>query len=201
MSNIKSWLENSCLFNKQITEYCKPLENLLGITRFSFCQIDNTGQGILLHSYPKQLEYYLNQKHYLYDPHIVHPDNILTGAALWASYDDLNYQGVVLPSSERLFQSYYGLSYIRKNNTDFCAYLFSTYEQNHGIFSSYYNYFEQIELFINFFDAQLQGIVEDLQNAKVDLHKLKGERFTNQPGITQGTITKKQQEEFLALLN
>ncbi len=170
-----------------------------GIKQFSYFHIQNNGLTLIMNSNQDHLEYYLQNDHHKYDPHIVHPSNILPGIALCESYENKDYQGSCLFLARQMFGLDHGITCVRKNVDYYHAYNFTTYTAN-KIHRKYFNDFKYLEYFINCFEEKQSELCIDI-NTYVDMTHLKGEEFFSQQGITCDSFTDKQRKAFLDMLN
>ena len=172
----------------KVNELCLPLQHLK-ISYFSFFSIyplEDAKKLLIICPNTSFLRQYFYRKYYLYDPHIVDPNKLEEGAALWSAYSNSNYQGKYLYKLKENFGIDNGLSLIRKNQTKCYIFCFGVSKTNTRFF---YNIFRNVVLlkcFTDYFLNEGNKIIEGFSKSSIDICDLKGKGFFLQKGISQG---------------
>lgn len=203
-----------------LNEICLPIFNLLNITYFTYfsiffskqtrsiaysdnatiCKIpnDQTLQIIFINPAPQILKFYLANEYYLCDPHIVAPKNLLAGITLWSSYDDTEYQGKYMYALREKFNINNGVTLIKKSPSSYDGFCFGVSKTNTEFFANVFNNTFLLNQFSNYFINKTIPIMDGFLDAALNVYKLKGNKFTSQPGITKNcTVTKKAYHNFM----
>lgn len=172
-------------YGEKFLEFCETIKQFLDLDNVAYYDVNIDGGVINIHSSYKWMEGYIAGQHYLEDPHMVHPNNMHKGFCILLMNNNYNYQkynDALLYDSKNKALFGYGFTCILKTKVGFTAFCFTTNKNNH-IINKVINEIKVIKLFIQKLDNQIKSLLKKQSQLKINLSKLKGERFFNQKGI------------------
>jgi hypothetical protein len=174
-------------YQLDINNLCLPLQhlNISYFTFFSIFPLKNAKSLITISLNPCVLSRYFTKEYYLYDPHVVTPDNLEEGAVLWSTYNDGDYQGKYLYDLKENFGINNGVSLIRKKQTECYIFCFGTSKTNVRFFYNVFSNVILLKYFADYFLSEGVDIIKIFSKNAIDIHQLKGKVFLSQKGITQ----------------
>ena len=172
-------------YSNKFLELCDPIKQFLDLDNVAYYEVNSDGSATSIHSSYKWMEEYIAGEHYLEDPHMVHPSNMHKGFCIILVNNKYNYQkynDLLLYDNKNKALFGYGFTYILKNKLGFTAFCFTTNKSNY-IINRVINEIKTIKLFVQKLDNKVKELLKNQPQLKINLSKLKGERFFNQKGI------------------
>ena len=172
------------LYNKKLTELCRPIARYLGITQAVYVHIDKQGRMFTITSNQKMMENYIQQQHYKYATMYVNPSNMHNGFAVDNSAMDEKYKNVVLYDFITKFNWHNSFLYAEKDNMGgYFAIDFATTADNYQIFNKLMNESRIVKKMIRDLNNKVTLMVnKDLQENRMDFASLRGDSFHSAKG-------------------
>ena len=183
MSVLDKMALGSQKYHKALQYYLKPAQYRFGIDSLAYISITNDGKLINLHSNLAWLEHCIDKKYYIDDPHMLHPNNIDAGFALWSTYDNEKYTNGLLRDAIENYGLCHGFTYIEKSDDGYRVYAFATNMDNHLVHSRVLNDMENFRKYTTNLKHKISIIEQKLIKHQVDLPNLKGKAYYDQVGI------------------
>ena len=171
-------------YQDKISNLCAPLYDFFKFANFNLYVIHSDGLWSVINTDPILLKYYLFNKYYICDPHIVHPKKLKPGVAIWSTYNDFHYRGKLLYNLEKIFNISDGISIVKNINANCYVYSFGFPYGNTQVPSRSFSNIYLLMQFIGYFYKKGGNIIKKFVDSSVDISKLKGEKFFSQSGIT-----------------
>ena len=179
-----------------------PLSKLLSMTYFNFFSIDGNGRVIIMNPNLTLLRYYIDNQYYMYDPHVVHPENLSPGFALWSSYQNVHYQGKLLYELREIFNINSGVSLVQKDNNRCHIYSFGASKTNFYFSGHIFNNTTLLQQFTQHFYKETNKIIKEFYDNSINIVELKKDQFFSQPGITTNCLlTENNINELMHIIN
>lgn len=176
------------LYHQKFAELCKPIAQYLGITCAMYQHIDKQGKMFNLCTNAPWIERFIEEKYYIIDPLMVHPDNIHNGFAFDAASDNEDFKDTILYDSVINFNFCYSFVYIEKTTAGgYFGFAFATGKDNPQMINKLINSTQIVRNFIRKLHKKLLFITKDLQENPMDFAALKGETFHTQQGLVFNT--------------
>ena len=178
----KQLLTHTELYYKKLKSLCSPFEQLYGVDTVAFFYLSDLNL-INIHTHPEWMEYCMEKKYYLDDPHIVYPDNITDGFILSSQVESEPYSSKVHHDALNIFGMHNGVSYVRKIRGGYIALSFNSSKRNPSILSNIINDKTSVDRFSLYLEHEITSILTKLSSKAIDIRELKGENLHNQQGI------------------
>ncbi len=152
---VKKWTTLELAEN--ISNICKPLQQIFGVTSFVYRKTYNDGNRIYLTNHAERLEWYFNNHYYLIDGYQEHPSKYQSAHVIWPlhphtiQFDQLLYERFSLVN---------GFSLIYKQDDSFEIISLTTPEQKHITVNTYINNIELLEKFILYFREVAKPLIK-----------------------------------------
>lgn len=176
-------------YHMTIKKIIEPIEQYYGINNIIYIEITNDGRLINLMSHNRWMEHCLEKQYFIDDPHMVVPDNMGTGFAIWSTrwshyYQNEEYQKGLYQDC-RNFDLCNGLTYAQRSAEGYRLYIFCAPQDNIHLNSKILSSIEHIKQFIDYFDSAIAPIRKNLEDHRIDFASLKGEAYHHQRGIIE----------------
>lgn len=172
------------LYHQKLAELSKPLAHFLGITHVSYCKIDKNGRAFKINTYIEWEEHTVEEKYYIVNPCMVHPDTHSDFSFDRAS-NEAEYKDTPLYDVAVNFNCYHSFVYVEKTpDAGYYGFSFATTQDNDQINNRLMNENQIIKKSIQALNNKLSLVnARDLQENKVDFAALKGDLFYQQKGL------------------
>ncbi len=160
----------------RIKKTTEPLNIHLGISCFFYIRITYQGQLIWLGNRPDCAEYYVDQKHFIKDPCMMHPISWESGCSLLEKVAPDNYQKTFLKETENLFDlnSWIILS---KKELEFVELFGFVGEKRSQLEKIYLNHTYLLKSFTTYFKKEMNSVICQMAEESISLVALKGEDY------------------------
>lgn len=160
----------------RIKKVTRPLDIHFGISCFFYIRINHQGQLIWLGNRPDCAEYYVNQKHFIHDPCMTHPNNWESGYSLLEKVAPDTYQKTFLKESENLFNlnSWIILS---KKELEFVELFGFVGEEKSHLEKIYLNHSRLLKSFAAYFKKEMYPTIYQMSEESISLVDLKGKNY------------------------
>lgn len=145
-------------YSDRIHRVTQPLKNLLGIPFFGYHRIDQEGKYIVLTDRPDWAEFYVEQKFYLNDPYLRHPNAYSAGACFFSHFASKGKEQMIQAWSQKL-QADEGIVLIEKNLGSVEFFIFAGHHHNRDFSKLYLNHHSVLRHFSSHFKQELQSVL------------------------------------------
>jgi DNA-binding CsgD family transcriptional regulator len=197
MSSIANLASGTLKYNEVLKELSVSVYKYFGVTDIGYVNVEDGNKIINIHTNAAWIGHYMQNEYYRLDPHIANPDLMDTGFAIGANYTQDDYIHGLYKDASFKFGMYYGISYVEKSKRGYQAYCFTTTSKNIAMQTKIMNSQAVIKKFVNYMTDRLQPILLSMEDTRVNVELLKGERFFTQEGIVNGTKYNTATLEFL----
>ena len=148
----------------------------------------------------------MDKEYYIDDPHMVSPDNIGSGYAVWSTLWETKYQQNEeyqngLFSDLMQFDISTGFTMVQQNDDLYKCLVVTTPKENQYFHSKVLSSLNNMKKYFNYLDKELSPIRAKMSSLGINLINLKGEGFYSQEGaITPKADEMMQQLRFLKQL-
>lgn len=170
-------------YHKTLRKLCEPLQQYYGITEMGYVEIENDGRLINLHTHHSWLEHCLDKKYFIDDPHMVSPNNIGQGIAIWSTYKKDDYLNGMLKECVEIYGMSHGITFCKKTSKGYKLFGFGSPKENVDIHNKLINSMDCIKTFISYVDERIEPIRKKLDDKKIDFQLLKGQEYHDQVSI------------------
>ncbi len=157
----------------KVKALCRPLQDCLNISLFSYASIDQDGVFVNLTNAPDELEPYLARKYYLNDPHILHPRLLRSGSLLIPVNFNPEYMQKIFTESKMAHLLLLMLA--SENRAEFFFFGNRKGEKASSIFS--FGSSELLYHFARYFRREAKPIIERHRREGFNMKKAKGKTF------------------------
>jgi DNA-binding CsgD family transcriptional regulator len=178
MLNWKEIVQNYIIKNSdKIKKVTRPLRDHLGVAYFTYHQIDKNGKYTVLVDRPDWAEHYVEEKFFLEDPYLRHPDVYESGFSLIESHGSDHYKKTVMKAGKEIFNLDFGLIMVEKqaDKVEFFGFAGNRTESN--LDKLYLNKPALLKSFARHFKKELGPILHEMEQEAGLLSKLKGADF------------------------
>jgi DNA-binding CsgD family transcriptional regulator len=159
------------MYNEKFKKICYPLKTIFGATEISLHFVDNLSL-INLHTHKKWMEYCMEKRYFLTDPHITSPQKIKLGFTVDAYHPDEAFVNGLLGDSH-MFNMHHGVAYTRKTPAGYQAISLAASIENMSMPNKIINNSEIILRFMDYLEKEMQPIQKKLADRVIDLIKIK----------------------------
>jgi DNA-binding CsgD family transcriptional regulator len=180
------------LYHQKFTELCKPIFKYLGLTYAKYINVNKNGRMFYMCTNYSWVERVLEERYYIIDPLMVHPNNISNGFAVDNSCRDREhrehreYTDAFLYDAAVNFDVWHSFAFVEKNaNGGYHSFVFATTKENFYICNRLINEAPVVRRFVRQLSKQVKLLIaKDLQENHMDFAMLKGDVFYSQTGLT-----------------
>lgn len=173
MEDLRSIVQYTIKYDRNIRKICSPLTDCLGIPFFTYYSIDQKGNFTILSNYPEQEDFFYSEKLYLTSPYLTAPDLMRSGAILVECTPDSNY----LDMMEQRFKMHDVFLILEKHDDSLEGYIFSVKSNDSRGPTVYLNNFELLKKFGRYFIKEAEPIIGKMKADRYNLVKAKGQAF------------------------
>ena len=164
-------------FNK-VKKITMPLKERLAITCFFYIRVNYQGQLVWFGNRPDCTEHYVDQKHFIDDPCMCHPDNWEPGYSLLETVAPNKYQQTFLEETKNLFNLNSWIILCKKN-LEFMELFGFVGETKTHMEKIYLNHLSLLKSFATHFKKEMHPNILQMAEAAISLVDLKGNSFNS----------------------
>lgn len=159
-----------------------PLRERFNIQYFTYHRINKKGKYTVLVDRPDWAEHYVEEKFYLLDPYLRHPDVYQSGFCLIEQHGSEEYRQKILKDGKEIFNLDQGITLIKKQ-ADYVEFFgFAANKAASQLEKLYLNHSWVLHSFADHFKQELKSVLLRMEAEAGGLAHLKGMDFyTNQP--------------------
>jgi DNA-binding CsgD family transcriptional regulator len=162
----------------------RTLRERFQIQYFTYHRIDRTGKYTVLVDRPDWAEHYVEEKFYLEDPYLRHPDFYQPGFCLIENHGSEEHKQRVLKDGKELFNLDQGVILIEKNRDSSVEFFgFSGNKASSSLDQLYLNHPWVLKSFARYFKKELKLELLQMEEEAGVLDHLKGSGFYSDPFI------------------
>ena len=176
--------------DRTIRNVCAPLKDSLGISLFCYYTIEQDGRFGIISNYPQQLEFFYEQKLYLTNPYLKHPQLFRSGCALILPNPEPHYVEII----EKRFQVRDMFLMLQRRVTSVEGFLFAMQTESKDEID-YLHHIDILTKFGGYFKREIKPLIERMKRDEYNLKHAKGQPFfeadasvpllSNDPNISQ----------------
>lgn len=190
MSQLNQFLKDLGKHSDAVKKCTRPLHHL-GITCFYYVYINAKGEQVLLTDRPEVDDYYYEQKLYVKDPYLRHPDNYQSGFFFFESNHKKEYDGSLAYLAKTFkIDPIVGLCDKQEDSVEFFGFWGEAKESN-CFEQVYLNYASLLKAFASNFKEKCKKIIQPDNGPSLSLHKLLGANEFNSISPLQPKINEK----------
>lgn len=161
----------------KIRQVTRPLRDRFQIQYFTYHRIDNTGKYTVLVDRPDWAEHYVEEKFYLEDPYLGHPDIYKSGFCFFENHGSEKYRDKVLKDAKEIFNLDQSVILIEKNVNSVEFFGFSGNKAGCSLDKLCLNHPWVLKSFAGHFKKELHHILSQMEEETGLLPHLKGSSF------------------------
>jgi DNA-binding CsgD family transcriptional regulator len=179
----------------KIRQTTKTLRERFQIQYFTYHRIDKTGKYTVLVDRPDWAEHYVQEKFYIEDPYLRHPDFYESGFCLIENHGSEEHRQRILKDGKEIFNLDQGVILIQKNNDSSVEFFgYSANKASSSLDKLYLNHPWILKSFAGYFKKELKSVLVRMEAEANTLPHLKGNDFYSnqllQPDIHSKEILK-----------
>ncbi len=178
--------------SNKIRQVTRPLRDRLQIQYFTYHRIDRAGKYTVLVDRPDWAEHYVEEKFYLEDPYLRHPDIYKSGFCLIENHGSEEYRKRILKDGKEIFNLDQGVILIEKTVDSVEFFGFSGNKADCSLDKLYLNHPWVLKSFAGHFKKELNRILSQMEQEADTLPHLKGTDFYSKqlihPDIQSATL-------------
>lgn len=163
--------------SNKIRQVTRPLRDRLRVQYFTYHRIDRSGKYTVLVDRPDWAEHYVEEKFYLEDPYLRHPDMYKSGFCLIENHGSEEYRKRVLKDGKEIFNLDQGVILIEKSPDAVEFFGFSGNKADCSLDKLYLNHPWVLKSFAGHFKKELKHILSQMEEEADTLPHLKGMDF------------------------
>lgn len=179
-------------YSDKIKKTTRVLREQLQVTYFTYHRIDHSGKYTVLVDRPDWAEHYVNEKFFLDDPYLRHPDVYESGFCLLDSHGSDDHKERVFKEAGSLFQLDQNLLLIEKSTDAVEFFGFSGNQKTARLDKLYLNHPWVFKSFANHFKREMRPVLSEMERDAGSLLDLKGNDFLSpapvHPGLEPTTL-------------
>lgn len=181
MSQINQFLQDINKHSSTVKKCTQPLQRL-GVTCFYYIFTEGNGNLSLLTDCPQVEEYYHQEKVYLNDPHVKHPDHYEPGLFFFKTTQNRKYgQSLAKIASSCKVSPFVGLCEKQKDSVEFFGF-WGHVNTSHHFERIYLNYGHLLKAFATYFKQECSQIIQTDVTPTLSLKELIGtDLFKSKP--------------------
>ena len=164
-------------YSDKIKKATRPLHDHLGIAYFTYHRIDRDGKYTVLLDRPDWAEHYVEEKFYLADPYLRHPDVYRNGFCLIENHGSEEHVKRILKDGKEIFNLDQGVILIEKKEKSVEFFGFSGNKADCALDKLYINHPHLLKSFAVHFKKELGTILLEMEGETSSLIDLKGPDF------------------------
>lgn len=177
MLNWKEIVQNYITkYSNRIQKATRPLHEHLGIDYFTYHRIDREGKYTVLVDRPDWAEYYVQEKFYLMDPYLRHPDVYESGTCVIGLHGSEEYKDEIFKAASK-FDMTDCLMVIEKSDDAVEFFGYAGHRRNCNFSKLYGNHHPLLNAFSKHFKEQLGQILSLQEEEAHILPSTKGQDF------------------------
>lgn len=161
----------------RIKKVTRPIRERLQVGYFTYHRIDKSGKYTVLLDRPDWAEHYVDEKFFLLDPFLRHPDMYRSGFSLIENHGSDEHRKRVLRDGKEIFNLDLGVMLIEKKETSVEFFGFSANRATSGLDKIFLNSPWVLKSFAAHFKKELNPILVEMEKEASSLIDLKGEDF------------------------
>ncbi len=178
MLNWKQIVQNYIIkHSDKIKKVTRPLRDRLNIGYFTYHRIDRQGKYTVLLDRPDWAEHYVDEKFFLQDPYLRHPDMYKSGFSLIENHGSEEHRKRILKDGKEIFNLDLGLMLIEKGESSVEFFGFCANKATSQLDKLYLNQPWLLKSFASYFKKELGPILKQMEGEASSLIDLKGKDF------------------------
>jgi len=178
MLNWKEIVQNYIIKNSdKIKKVTRPLRDRLQVGYFTYHRIDKKGKYTVLLDRPDWAEHYVDEKFFLSDPYLRHPDVYKSGFSLIENHGTEEHRKRILKDGKEIFNLDLGLMWIEKSEDAVEFFGFCGNRATSDLGKLYLNHPWVFRSFAAHFRKELKPILHEMEGEASSLIDLKGKDF------------------------
>ncbi len=157
----------------RIRRVTAPLRNRFGVSYFTYHHIDEKGNYKVLVDRPDWAEHYVENKFYLNDPYLRHPEVYQSGFCLIDDFGSDEYKEKIIHSTKSILNMDIGVISIQKLGTSVEFFGMAATKKTSSLETVYFNHPQLLKSFIPHFKRELKDFLHEAH----PLPDLKGANF------------------------
>lgn len=164
-------------YSNQIRKTTQPLRDHFGINYFTYHQIDSTGKYTVLVDSPEWAEHYVNEKIFLDDPYLRHPDVYKSGTCFMEDNGTEEYKENLIKNGKAVLNMDTGIILIQKQENLVEFFGCGGNKNTSSLRNLYLNHPQLLKSFAAHFKSELSHILTNMNKEANTLLTLKGKDF------------------------
>jgi DNA-binding CsgD family transcriptional regulator len=164
-------------YSDKIKKVTRPLRDRLQVGYFTYHRIDRAGKYTVLLDRPDWAEHYVDEKFFLLDPFLRHPDMYKSGFSLIENHGDEEHRKRVLKDGKEIFNLDLGVMLIEKQDDSVEFFGFSANRASSCLDKVYLNHPWILKSFAAHFKKELKPILLQMEEEASPLIDLKGKDY------------------------
>lgn len=179
----------------KMKQFCTPLVDTFGLSQFYYYRLQNDGQYVSANLHSEWSAKFYHEDHHKRWPFFRHPDLMSGGVCILQPIDDKQYDFVLKEAREKYNLNYsFQLNYKTESGVE--AYGFALDSNNLNKQLLFAQHIPLLRVFIKSFREQLLPSFNILKDNEVDIGKILGKSFYQQPIIQPLKPTESLLEQF-----
>lgn len=164
-------------YSTKLRKYTSPLRDHFGVSGFAYHRINNKGKYTLLCNRPDWIELYVEEKIYLNDPYLRHPQVYQTGMCLVEHYGTDDFKKHMVKFRESALNMDIDVLLIKKSVDFVEMFRFEANTKASSLQNIYAHHPQLLWSFADFFKNESHKMIEKMNGEESSLSKLKGLDF------------------------
>lgn len=178
MLNWKQIVQNYIIkHSDKIKKVTRPIRDRLNVGYFTYHRIDRQGKYTVLLDRPDWAEHYVDEKFFLQDPYLRHPDMYKSGFSLIENHGSEEHRKRILKDGKEIFNLDLGLMLIEKGESSVEFFGFCANKATSQLDKLYLNQPWLLKSFASHFKKELGPILKQMEGEASSLIDLKGKDF------------------------
>jgi DNA-binding CsgD family transcriptional regulator len=176
----------------KIKKVTRPLRERLNVGYFTYHRVDKKGKYTVLLDRPDWAEHYVEEKYFLTDPYMRHPDMYKSGFTLIENHGSEEHRKKILKDGKEIFNLDLGLMLIEKSEDCVEFFGFCTNKATSQLEQVYLNQPGLLKSYASHFKKEMRPILLPMEGEASSLINLKGKDFHTKelihPGVDSPTL-------------
>lgn len=172
------------LYQNLFIDWCKPLADYMGITHAIYVNVDKHGRTFNVCTHSKWIERVIEKEYYKLNLLMVSPQNMHNGFCFDQANEDQEYKDILVYDAATNFNWCCSFAYVEKtSNGGYWAVDLGTTKDNYLIANRLINEASIVKKLLRDLHKNINLMVKNLEESRMDFAALKGELFYSQRGL------------------
>ena len=175
---------HTSMYHNNLSKMLEPMAQYFGVSHAGIFFVNKNLRVINIHTSAPWIEYCMENKLYLNDPHIVDPSKMGAGFSVCNMSQDSTYKNGLLHDSGKIYNMCNGVSFSRTlDDGGYFAITFVSEQNNPNMPTNLISEHRMVDLYIKHLMTELRAPLKELSDNCIDLKLLKGSSLLKQTGI------------------